>query len=68
MAPTMAQEIAEPDVLAPSAALDSPFPSLLAPSHETIAQLAYSIWEARGGVGGSPEEDWLAAEAALSGR
>lgn len=29
---------------------------------EEIARLAYSYWEARGGVGGSPEEDWLRAE------
>ena len=27
-----------------------------------IARLAYFLWEARGGVGGSPEEDWLRAE------
>ena len=29
---------------------------------EEIARLAYFLWEARGGVGGSPEEDWLQAE------
>ncbi len=29
---------------------------------DAIAQLAYSYWEARGGVGGSAEEDWLRAE------
>lgn len=27
-----------------------------------IARLAYSYWEARGGQGGSAEEDWLRAE------
>jgi len=29
---------------------------------DAIARLAYSYWEARGFVGGSPEEDWLRAE------
>jgi hypothetical protein len=29
---------------------------------EEIARLAYSYWEARGGQGGSPEEDWARAE------
>jgi len=27
-----------------------------------IARLAYFLWEARGGVAGSAEEDWLRAE------
>ncbi len=27
-----------------------------------VARLAYSYWEARGFIGGSPEEDWLRAE------
>jgi hypothetical protein len=35
------------------------------PSHEDIAALAYSYWEARGFQGGSPEEDWLRAEQQL---
>jgi len=29
---------------------------------DAIARLAYSYWEARGFIGGSPEEDWLRAE------
>jgi hypothetical protein len=29
---------------------------------EEIARLAYSYWEARGGLGGSPEDDWCRAE------
>jgi len=33
--------------------------------HEDIARLAYSCWEARGCPYGSPEEDWLRAEAEL---
>jgi hypothetical protein len=36
-------------------------------SHEGIAVLAYSYWEARGFQGGSPEEDWLRAERELRG-
>jgi hypothetical protein len=32
---------------------------------DDIARLAYSYWEARGYQGGSPEEDWLRAEAEL---
>lgn len=34
-------------------------------THEQIAKLAYSYWEARGFQGGSPEEDWLRAEREL---
>jgi len=37
------------------------------PSHEDIAALAYSYWEARGFQGGSPEEDWFRAEQELRG-
>jgi len=36
-----------------------------APTFEQIAQLAYTIWESRGCQGGSPEEDWHAAEEKL---
>ena len=32
---------------------------------EAVARLAHSYWEARGFVGGSPEEDWLRAEQEL---
>ena len=32
---------------------------------DAVARLAYSYWEARGFVGGSPEEDWLRAEREL---
>ena len=38
------------------------------PSHDEIAVLAYSYWEARGCQGGSPEEDWLRAERELGNR
>jgi hypothetical protein len=33
-----------------------------------IARLAYSLWEARGCPGGSPEEDWFRAEQELLGK
>lgn len=36
------------------------------PTHDEIAALAYSLWEARGCPEGSPEEDWLNAERALN--
>jgi len=36
-----------------------------APTHEEIARLAYSYWEARGCRGGSPLEDWFRAEREL---
>ena len=35
------------------------------PSHDEIARLAYSYWEARGGQGGSPLGDWFDAEREL---
>ncbi len=41
---------------------------LSAPTQEEIAQLAYSYWEARGGQGGSPWEDWFRAEQDLKRR
>ena|SRR5215472_1859317 len=34
-------------------------------SHEEIARVAYSLWEARGCQGGSAEEDWRRAEQQL---
>ena len=36
-----------------------------APAEAEIARLAYSYWEARGGKGGSPWEDWFRAEQEL---
>jgi hypothetical protein len=36
-----------------------------APTQSQIAELAYSYWEARGGQGGSPWEDWFRAEREL---
>lgn len=38
------------------------------PDREEIARLAYSYWVARGGQGGSPEDDWYRAEQELRAR
>jgi len=38
------------------------------PSHDEIAVLAYSYWDARGRQGGSAEEDWFQAERELRGQ
>jgi hypothetical protein len=38
------------------------------PSHEDVAGLAYSFWEARGRQGGSALDDWLRAERELKQR
>ena len=38
------------------------------PSHEEIAALAYTYWEERGYAHGSPDLDWLRAEAELRQR
>ena len=35
------------------------------PTHESIAALAYALWEARGCVVGTPDEDWINAEKML---
>ena len=35
-------------------------------THDAIARLAYSYWDARGRQGGSPEQDWLQAERELA--
>ena len=43
-------------------------PVLYAPSHEEIATLAYSYWEARGCQGGCPVEDWTRADRELRAR
>jgi len=38
------------------------------PSHDDIAVLAYSYWEARGYQDGDSEKDWLRAEQELRAR
>jgi hypothetical protein len=37
-------------------------------NREEVASLAYQYWEARGGLGGSHEEDWYRAEQELRSR
>ena len=37
------------------------------PSQDEIATLAYALWQQRGCPDGSPEVDWLKAEAELTG-
>jgi hypothetical protein len=39
--------------------------SVLTPSHEQIARLAYILWQARGGGDGEAEQDWFEAERQL---
>jgi hypothetical protein len=41
-------------------------PEKRAPSHDAIAERAFALYQARGREGGSPDEDWLAAERELS--
>lgn len=48
-----------------SAAVMEPDDDMSAPTQEAIANLAYSYWEARGGKGGSPWDDWFRAEQEL---
>ena len=51
--------------LVPAAAMQAS-DELDAPTHTDIAELAYSYWEARGGRGGSPWDDWFRAEEELA--
>jgi hypothetical protein len=51
-----------------AAGIPVPTRTFAEPSHEQIAALAYSYWEARGCQGGSPEADWLRAQEELRGR
>jgi hypothetical protein len=53
---------AEPEIAAPQAVAAI---ATYQPSREEIQELAFLYWEARGGQGGSAEEDWLRAEREL---
>ena len=46
-------------------AAPEPEQSDFTPRHENIARLAYVYWHNRGCPKGSPDEDWLRAEAEL---
>jgi hypothetical protein len=35
---------------------------------KSIAELAYALWEARGGPHGSPQQDWFEAEQRVAAR
>ena len=48
--------------------LAEPDPVPAGPTHEEIARLAYTYWQARHGAPGSELEDWLRAEAELKRR
>jgi hypothetical protein len=53
------------EIPAPAEALVAAVGSVIGPSREEVAKLAFLYWEARGCTGGSPEEDWLRAEREL---
>jgi hypothetical protein len=68
VSPPLAQAVAtrpEPDAAADS---DETVLASAVSSREQIALLAYSYWQARGGKGGSPEEDWYRAERVIRER
>jgi hypothetical protein len=54
--------VTETTVLASEPQSSPEFISSAVSVQERIALLAYNYWEQRGGIGGSPEEDWLRAE------
>jgi hypothetical protein len=57
-------------VQAVAVAAPAPAPAEIdrAPSPDEIAHTAYQYWLARGGQGGSPEDDWFRAERELRSR
>lgn len=48
-----------------STAKAKPTPAPTAPTAEQVQRRAYEIWRSRGGMGGSPEDDWAQAEREL---
>jgi hypothetical protein len=58
----LAPVVTEPEIVAPQEEVAA---TVLAPTYEEIAKLAYSYWEARGYQGGSADEDWARAEQEL---
>jgi Protein of unknown function (DUF2934) len=63
--PPRAAAVAPPPVLKDESSEAPDVPRL---ESEEVARLAYSYWEARGGQGGSPEEDWLRAKQEIQTR
>ena len=62
--PAEAKAPRTPRRVTPSAAAAAPLPAFDAVAHQKeIAQVAYRIWLERADRPGSPEEDWLKAEA-----
>jgi Protein of unknown function (DUF2934) len=57
-----------PESVAPTAASEDNVSARDVKIQAEITRLAYSLWEARGGTGGSPEEDWLRAEQEILAR
>ena len=58
-----------PEQAKPLAAVPHPLTgSAGKPTHDEIAALAYSLWQARGCPEGTPGEDWVNAEKALKAR
>ncbi len=63
--------MSEEKIMASTAVVESPAEidieaeSDIRPSEAEIAERAYTYWNARGCVGGSPEEDWFRAEEEL---
>jgi hypothetical protein len=62
--PASEEEVATPVFTAVSEAVRTEY----LPSHEEIAALAYTYWVERGYAHGSPDKDWLRAEAELRQR
>ncbi|HEY2018632.1 MAG TPA: DUF2934 domain-containing protein [Bryobacteraceae bacterium] len=68
---TLSREIASKEIAASRMAAEVPKTGSRQrriPSHQEIAELAYSYWDKGGRRGGSALEDWLRAERELFGR
>jgi hypothetical protein len=59
--------IVHPAPAQPAAAETKPAAKQPTPTHEDVSRLAYKLYLERGGLNGSPAEDWLRAEQTLLG-
>lgn len=66
--PPQGEPVASTTVSEPVTSAGSPSFETSVPVRDQIARLAYSLWEARGGNGGSAEEDWYRAEQEILAR